>query len=113
MTATTTDPASPPEATHILVVDDEPYLLRVADDEPQKPRLRVTTAATDGAAALDCAATTHPDLSVLDLGLPDLDGLEVIRRLRARAEALPIIVLSARSASQEKVAALDLGATTT
>ena len=110
MTATTMDPASPPEATHILVVDDEPYLLRVLTMNLRSRGYR-TTAATDGTSALDCAATTHPDLLVLDLGLPDLDGLEVIRRLRARAEALPIIVLSARSSSQEKVAALDLGAT--
>jgi two-component system KDP operon response regulator KdpE len=110
MTAPTMTSAKPPESTHILVVDDEPNLLRVLALNLSSRGYRIT-AASDAASALDRAAATHPDLMVLDLGLPDLDGLEVIRRLRERADALPIIVLSARSSSQEKVAALDLGAT--
>jgi two-component system KDP operon response regulator KdpE len=70
---------------------------------------QVSSSATGGG-ALDLVATLRPDLLILDLGLPDMDGLEVIRRLRARAQSLAILILSARSGSQEKVAALDLGA---
>lgn len=94
---------------HVLVVDDEPHLLRALAMNLSGRGYRVT-AATTGTAALELAATAQPDLVVLDLGLPDLDGLDVIARLRRRSRQLPIIVLSARSGSNEKVAALDLGA---
>jgi two-component system KDP operon response regulator KdpE len=83
--------------TRILVVDDEPQILRDVDT------------AADGAAALHAAASRHPDLVVLDLGLPDMDGVEVIRGLRGWSTA-PIIVLSGRAGSADKVAALDAGA---
>jgi two-component system KDP operon response regulator KdpE len=94
---------------HVLIVDDEPQLLRALMMNLSGRGYRVTSATT-GAGALELAAIGNPDLVVLDLGLPDLDGMEVIRGLRHRGQDLPIIVLSARSSSQEKVAALDMGA---
>ncbi|MGZ4506874.1 MAG: response regulator [Blastococcus sp.] len=103
--------ADPPEAGgHVLVVEDEPQLRRTLSLNLQARGYRVSDAAT-GSDALQTSRELRPDVIVLDLGLPDMDGLEVIRRIREGAGALPIIVLSARSASQEKVAALDLGAT--
>jgi two-component system, OmpR family, KDP operon response regulator KdpE len=94
--------------TKILVVDDEPQILRVLRINLVARQYEVVTAAT-GAAALDSAKTDHPDLIILDLGLPDLDGVEVIRRLRAWTQ-VPIIVLSGRVDSRDKVHALDAGA---
>lgn len=94
-----------------------PVVLLIEDDLQIRRFLRPTFAAqgyrlyeaTTGEAGLDEAATRQPDIVILDLGLPDLDGLEVIRRLRAWA-AVPIIVLSARGQEQDKIAALDAGA---
>jgi two-component system KDP operon response regulator KdpE len=94
--------------TRILVVDDEPQILRALRINLRARRYDVDTAA-DGAAALHAAASRHPDLVVLDLGLPDMDGVEVIRGLRGWSTA-PIIVLSGRAGSADKVAALDAGA---
>jgi two-component system KDP operon response regulator KdpE len=92
----------------ILVVDDEPQIQRFL-----KPSLTVggfeVIAATTGAEAIKAIATLAPDAVVLDLGLPDLDGKEVIREVRRWSQA-PIIVLSARDQETEKIAALDLGA---
>ena len=94
--------------TRVLVVDDEPQILRAL-------RINLTArgydviAAADGRAALALAASKHPDVMVLDLGLPDMDGVEVIRGIRGWTQ-LPIIVLSARQDSEEKVLALDAGA---
>ncbi|HKC29734.1 MAG TPA: response regulator [Jatrophihabitans sp.] len=105
-----TVPREPPISAHVLIVDDEPHLLRALFMNLTGRGYRVTSATT-GTGALELAAREQPDLLVLDLGLPDIDGLEVIRRLRPRAPDVPIIVLSARSGSQEKVSALDLGAT--
>ncbi len=68
------------------------------------------TEAEDGAGALDALRREPPDLIVLDLGLPDIDGLEVIRRMRESGSAMPIIVLSSRTDEAGKVKALDLGA---
>ena len=65
--------------------------------------------ASDGRSALDAAATSHPDVIVLDLGLPDMDGVEVIAGLRGWTK-VPIVVLSARQHGEDKVEALDLGA---
>ncbi|MGN6607470.1 MAG: response regulator [Jatrophihabitans sp.] len=98
-----------PTPGHVLVVDDEPSLLRSLTMNLAGRGYRVTTATT-GAAAVELAAAAQPDAVILDLGLPDLDGAEVIRRIRARTAHLPILVLSARSESREKVTALDLGA---
>jgi two-component system KDP operon response regulator KdpE len=95
---------------HVLVVDDEPQLLRAVELGLRGRGYEVTAAAT-GAAAVRLTAMNRPDLLVLDLGLPDISGLEVIRRIRQGGDDVPIVVLSARTATTEKVAALDLGAT--
>ncbi|MEH1166308.1 response regulator [Micromonospora sp. CPCC 205539] len=94
--------------TRILVVDDEPQILRALRINLRARRYDVDVADT-GAAALKAAASHPPDLVVLDLGLPDIDGVEVIRGLRGWT-AVPIIVLSGRAGSEDKVAALDAGA---
>lgn len=92
----------------ILLVDDEPSIQRAVGPLLRSRGFDVEVAAT-GAGALQ-AFEQHPaDLVVLDLGLPDLEGTDVCRRLRAQS-AVPIIVLSARSAERDKVAALDIGA---
>jgi two-component system KDP operon response regulator KdpE len=94
--------------TSILVVDDEPQLLRALRINLAARHYEVAVAA-DGAAALREAADRHPDLVVLDLGLPDMDGVDVIHGLRGWTE-VPIIVLSGRAGSADKVDALDAGA---
>ena len=94
--------------TRILVVDDEPQILRAMGTNLRARGYDVELAAT-GEAALTVAARKHPDLVVLDLGLPGIDGTEVIRGLRGWTE-VPIIVLSVREAEADKVAALDAGA---
>jgi len=94
--------------TRVLVVDDEPQLVRALVIN-LKARKYEVDAAHDGASALELAAARHPDVVVLDLGLPDMDGVEVIKGLRGWTR-VPIIVLSARHASDEKVEALDAGA---
>jgi two-component system KDP operon response regulator KdpE len=95
-------------ATRILVVDDDPQILRALRINLRARAYEVDVAA-DGATALRIAATSRPDLVVLDLGLPDMDGADVIRGLRGWA-TVPIIVLSGRVGSGDKVAALDAGA---
>jgi len=92
----------------VLVVDDEPQLVRALAINLRARKYDVD-AATDGASALQLAADHHPDVIILDLGLPDMDGIEVIHGLRGWTR-VPIIVLSARHASDEKVEALDAGA---
>jgi two-component system KDP operon response regulator KdpE len=94
--------------TRVLVVDDEPQIVRALVIN-LKARKYEVDAAADGAAALEIAAARHPDVVVLDLGLPDMDGVEVIRGLRGWTR-VPILVLSARHSSDEKVEALDAGA---
>ncbi|ADL44166.1 MULTISPECIES: response regulator [Micromonospora] len=94
--------------TRILVVDDEPQILRALRINLRARGYDVEVAGS-GAAALKAAAGHPPDLVVLDLGLPDLDGTDVIRGLRGWT-AVPIIVLSGRAGSEDKVAALDAGA---
>jgi two-component system KDP operon response regulator KdpE len=95
-------------ALRILVVDDEPNIIGTIT-----PLLRgrgyEVSAAMSGRGALDAAERDAPDLVILDLGLPDMDGVEVCRQLR-QAAATPILVLSAREAEGDKVAALDAGA---
>jgi two-component system KDP operon response regulator KdpE len=94
--------------TAVLVVDDDPSLLKVLKITLQVNGYAVTTA-TDGQSAL-LAATQHPfSLVILDLGLPDIDGITVIKQLRSWNQA-PILVLSARHTSDDKVEALDAGA---
>jgi two-component system KDP operon response regulator KdpE len=94
--------------TRVLVVDDEPQILRGLGTNLRARGYDVETA-PDGEQALEVAARTHPDVVILDLGLPGIDGVEVIRGLRAWT-ATPIIVLSARDQEQDKVEALDAGA---
>jgi len=94
--------------TRILVVDDEPQLLRALQITLKGHGYDTVTAA-DGRHALAGAASAHPDLVLLDLGLPDIDGVDVIRQLRAWTP-IPIIILSGRLASRAKVDALDAGA---
>jgi two-component system KDP operon response regulator KdpE len=92
----------------VLVVEDEPQLLRAMRITLHARGYDVRTAAT-GQRALAEAAAGHPDIVVLDLGLPDLDGVEVIAGLRGWTN-VPIIVLSGRTSGEDKVAALDAGA---
>ncbi|KMO96484.1 response regulator [Streptomyces roseus] len=94
--------------TRVLVVDDEPQIVRALVIN-LKARKYEVDAAADGAQALELAAARHPDVVVLDLGLPDMDGVEVIKGLRGWTR-VPILVLSARHSSDEKVEALDAGA---
>ncbi len=95
--------------TNVLVVEDEPPILRALVMNLSHRGYDVA-AAENGTQALERATARPPDLVILDLGLPDIDGLEVIRRIRTSLPALPIIVLSARSTTEDKVSALDLGA---
>ncbi len=92
----------------VLVVDDEPALARALAINLRANGWEVVTAA-DGRSALEAAATEHPDVVVLDLGLPDMDGTEVLAGLRGWTK-VPIVVLSARQHGEDKVEALDLGA---
>ena len=94
--------------TKVLVVDDDTLLLRALRVNLTARAYEVHTA-SDGAAALAAAARDRPDVIVLDLGLPDLDGTDVIRGIRGWTTT-PIIVLSARHQEQQKVEALDAGA---
>jgi two-component system KDP operon response regulator KdpE len=93
---------------HILVIDDEPQILRALRTILTEKEFKVTTA-RNGEEGLMLAATGLPDIIILDLGLPDMDGVEVCARLREWSEA-PIIVLSVRDSERDKVAALDKGA---
>ncbi|MGW1160266.1 response regulator [Streptomyces sp. NPDC002513] len=94
--------------TRVLVVEDDPQLVRALVINLQARHYGVD-AAPDGATALRLAAARPTDVVVLDLGLPDMDGVDVIKALRGWTR-MPIVVLSARQASDEKVAALDAGA---
>ena len=94
--------------TTILVVDDEPQIRRALRTSLEAHGYTVQTAGT-GEEAVVAAAEASPDLMFLDLGLPDLDGTEVIKRVRSFSE-VPVIVLSVRDRQADKVAALDAGA---
>ncbi|AYC36149.1 response regulator [Streptomyces griseorubiginosus] len=94
--------------TRVLVVEDDPQLVRALIINLQARRYGVD-AAPDGATALRLATARQPDVVMLDLGLPDMDGVDVIKGLRGWTR-VPILVLSARQGSDEKVAALDAGA---
>jgi DNA-binding response OmpR family regulator len=93
---------------HILVVDDEPRIAEIARDYLERAGFRVTTAG-NGADALAIARARRPDLIVLDLGLPKLDGLDVTRTLRKQS-SVPIIMLTARVDESDKLIGLELGA---
>ena len=95
-------------APHILVIDDEPQILRAMRTILTEKQFKVTTASR-GEEGLALAAANEPDLIILDLGLPDMDGVEVCRRLREWTQT-PIIILSVRDSERDKVSALDRGA---
>jgi two-component system, OmpR family, KDP operon response regulator KdpE len=94
--------------TKILIVDDEPQILRALRVNLAARHYQVAVAG-DGSSALRQAAGWRPDLVVLDLGLPDLDGVDVIHGLRGWTR-VPIVVLSGRAGNQDKIDALDAGA---
>jgi two-component system, OmpR family, KDP operon response regulator KdpE len=94
--------------SRVLVVDDEPQIRRALSINLRARGYDVDLA-PDGERALDEAARNHPDVVVLDLGLPGIDGVDVIRGLRGWSQ-VPIVVLSVRDAEGDKVAALDAGA---
>ena len=95
-------------APHILVIDDEPQILRALRTILTARQFRVSTASR-GEEGLALAVAGAPDLIILDMSLPDMDGLEVCRRLREWSQ-VPIVVLSVRDSERDKVAALDHGA---
>ncbi|MGW1885675.1 response regulator [Streptomyces sp. NPDC001970] len=94
--------------TRVLVVEDDPQLVRALVIN-LKARTFDVDAATDGASALRIAGESTPDAVLLDLGLPDMDGIDVLHALRVWTQ-VPVLVVSARRTSEEKVAALDAGA---
>jgi two-component system, OmpR family, KDP operon response regulator KdpE len=94
--------------TRVLVVDDERQIVRALRASLGAHGYDVESVGT-GEEALAVAASAAPDLMILDLGLPDMDGVQVIKALRSWSQT-PVIVLSVREAQQDKVAALDAGA---
>jgi two-component system KDP operon response regulator KdpE len=94
--------------TRVLVVEDEPLTVRTLDLNLRARRYEVSVAC-GGSEALRRAAEWHPDVVVLDLGLPDIEGVDVIHGIRGWSR-VPIIVLSGRTGSADKIAALDAGA---
>src|SRR4029079_10735254 len=92
----------------ILVVDDEPKIVALARDYLEHAGFAVLTA-VDGRSAVETIHRRHPDLVVLDLGLPQLDGLDVTREIR-RTSSLPIVMLTARDDELDKLLGLELGA---
>ncbi|HET9900519.1 MAG TPA: response regulator transcription factor [Actinomycetes bacterium] len=99
--------ANPPEA-RILVVDDEPYIADLLATSLRFVGFDVRTAGT-GREALATAETYQPELLVLDVMLPDLDGFDVLRRLRASGRRVPVVFLTARDATEDKVSGLTIG----
>jgi two-component system, OmpR family, KDP operon response regulator KdpE len=97
-----------PDADLVLVIDDEPQIRRAVRDALRDVTANVNEAA-NGLEGVDAASSGRPDLVVLDLGLPDMEGVEVCRAIRRRS-AVPIIVLSARHSELEKVDLLNAGA---
>src|SRR5207302_8078766 len=96
------------DVKHVLVVDDEPRITEITRDYLERAGFRVTTAA-NGADALAIVRTRRPDLIVLDIGLPHMDGLDVTRSLRQQSN-VPIIMLTARVDERDKLIGLELGA---
>lgn len=96
-------------ALRILVVDDEPAIIRFLRPSLESQGYLVSVAG-DASTALDAVRRGAADMLVLDLGLPDMDGLEAVKRIRESGAALPIIVLSSRDKESAKVEALDSGA---
>ena len=101
-------PLTIPAVKTVLVVDDEPEIVRLVRDYLEHGGFTVLAAA-DGVQALRAVRTAPPDLVILDLGLPGMDGLDVLRSLR-REGALPVILLTARGEESDKLVGLELGA---
>lgn len=97
-----------PDTHHILIVDDEPDIVEVVELYLSRSGYRVTVA-QDGQAAIDALKAELPDLVVLDLMLPEIDGLEITRRLRAEGNT-PIIMLTSRKEEMDRILGLELGA---
>ena len=93
----------------VLVVEDDPAVRASLERSLEFEGYDVVTAA-DGATGLTAVGRHHPDAVLLDLGLPRLDGLEVCRRLRADGDATPILMLTARDSTRDRVTGLDAGA---
>jgi two-component system KDP operon response regulator KdpE len=100
--------STPPDPARVLIVEDEPALLRALQINLRARGYEVMTS-TAGSQALAEAARRPPDAVLLDLGLPDLDGTDVIRQLRSWT-GVPVLVLSGRAGSDDKIGALDAGA---
>lgn len=94
--------------THILVIDDEPQILRALKTILTARQFRISAAAR-GEEGMALAVAEQPDLIILDMSLPDMEGIEVCRRLREWTST-PVIILSVRDSEKDKVAALDAGA---
>lgn len=92
----------------IIIIDDEPQIRKLLKMSLQAEAYKIYEAAS-GREGLMLAASVHPDLVIVDLGLPDMDGKEVVKKLRDWS-SVPVIILTAREQEQEKIAALDLGA---
>ncbi len=103
-------PAETPGGTaRLLVVDDEPALRDALESSLAFEGYEVTTA-TDGFEALDAVERDHPDLVLLDIMMPRMDGLTAVRRMRARGDTAPVLMLTARDAVGDRVTGLDVGA---
>ena len=102
--------AEGPDPARVLVVDDDPPLRRMLARTLTAEGYAVTTAADGGAALAQIASASPPDLVVLDVTMPGLDGLSVCRRLRAKGVAVPVLMLTARDAVADRVNGLDSGA---
>ncbi|NTW03995.1 MAG: response regulator transcription factor [Oscillochloris sp.] len=94
---------------HILIVDDEPTIVAAVRERLEREGLAVHTVSS-GEAALECVTELPIDLILLDVGLPGIDGFEVLRRMRARGQDTPVIVLTARGDEIDRVVGLELGA---
>ncbi len=108
MTPMSTAAASDSRPLRVLVVDDEPMVREVVTAYLERDGF-VVAAVADGRAALDALATSAPDLVVLDVMLPEVDGLDVLHRLRRHSE-VPVILLTARAEEPDRVLGLELGA---
>ena len=96
------------QSLRVLIVDDEKTIRRFLKATLRSQGYQIFEA-TDGSEALEASVTSHPDAIILDLGLPDMDGTEVIRKIRKRSKT-PIIILSVRDDESDKIEALDAGA---
>jgi two-component system OmpR family response regulator len=100
--------AQPLPEARLLVVDDEPNILELLAPSLRFAGFEVTTA-TNGREALTSARTVRPDLVVLDVMMPDMDGFDVVRRMRGEGATVPVLFLTARDATEDKVAGLTVG----